>query len=111
MIKWIWRFVSVVCINAAVASETTVTSPWVWHDAEQHTVSAASFAHHWVFINYWAAWCRLCGMEVPELNAFFEKHKAQGVLVYGVNYDALTGVSLQRAVAHMGIVYPVLAEN
>ena len=39
----------------------------------------------WVYINYWAEWCKPCAEEVPELNAFSKAHP--DVLVLGVNFD------------------------
>src|SRR3990167_7707596 len=102
-----WLCVSGLCMGVGVAQP----SPWVWHDVHQQTVSASTWAHHWVFIHYWAAWCHVCASEVPAFNAFFAAHQKQGVLVYGVNYDGWTGNALRQAVVRMGITYPVLQED
>ena len=39
----------------------------------------------WVYINYWAEWCKPCAEEIPELNKF--SVQAQDVLLLGVHFD------------------------
>lgn len=37
----------------------------------------------WLFINYWAEWCKPCLEEIPELNAFAREHAARELDVSG----------------------------
>lgn len=62
----------------------------------------------WLFINYWAEWCKPCIREVPELNAL---HEQQGYTVLGVNYDGATGEALQEQIDKLKIRFPTLAED
>jgi thiol-disulfide isomerase/thioredoxin len=70
----------------------------------------------WVLINYWASWCAPCRKEIPELNAFYQAHK-KDVVVLGVNYNqemvlgknyAQSLSELHRTVSAVGIQFPVL---
>lgn len=60
-----------------------------------------------VYVNYWAEWCQPCREEIPELNAFQEKH-SDTVRVVGVNFDRLTGDTLAGQVKKLAIDFPNL---
>ncbi|NIB41987.1 TlpA family protein disulfide reductase [Pseudomaricurvus alkylphenolicus] len=62
----------------------------------------------WVFINYWALWCKPCRKEMPELNAFARE---AGVTVLGVNYDLPQGEELKRQSRALGISFNVLRQD
>ncbi len=92
---------ALVCANAGTA----------FHDARGNNIKTSQFNGKWVIINYWASWCDICLNEIPEFNNFYKKVKNKNVLVYGVNYDHLTGDDLTQAMNSAGIQYPVLVED
>lgn len=64
----------------------------------------------WVFINYWADWCKPCIKEIPELNHFARENGLK-VRVLGVNYDGLTGQDLSAQVDKMAIGFDVFEQD
>jgi len=40
-----------------------------------------------VVVNLWATWCTPCRAEMPMLNAFYEQHRQDGVIMVGVSTD------------------------
>jgi len=40
-----------------------------------------------VLVNFWATWCGPCRQEMPHLNKLYEKYKASGFVLLGVNVD------------------------
>jgi thiol-disulfide isomerase/thioredoxin len=62
----------------------------------------------WLFINYWAQWCKPCRHEVPELNALDAE---ANFAVLGVNYDGAVDEALQEQEAALSIAFPTLAED
>lgn len=80
-------------------------------DQHGRTVAAAQLEGHWLVINYWAEWCGPCRKEVPELNSLAEGLQGRRVSVLGVNFDALQGEELTRAVEALGIRYTNLARD
>jgi thiol-disulfide isomerase/thioredoxin len=63
----------------------------------------------WVFINYWAEWCKPCAEEVPELNRFAASKP--DVLVLGVNFDKPKVADLLRQTNGFRIEYPVVTND
>ncbi|MCZ6619005.1 MAG: TlpA disulfide reductase family protein [Gammaproteobacteria bacterium] len=72
------------------------------------------FSHwegRWIIVNYWAEWCAPCRKEIPELNRLHAERNSSGVVVLGVNYDALQGDVLLDLVKQMDIRFPVLVDD
>lgn len=64
----------------------------------------------WIFINYWAFWCKPCRKEVPELNAFAAANQ-QTVQLWAVNFDGVQGEQLIKEAEQLGFQFPVLTED
>ena len=82
----------------------------VLHDSEQQTIPLSSLQGKWLILNYWADWCDACRREVPQLNAFYRKHKGE-VQLLGVNFDQLASKRLRLAVRRLNFEFPVILEN
>lgn len=51
------------------------------------TFSLAGQAGKVVIINFWATWCAPCRAEMPALDAFYRKHRDEGLVVLAVSMD------------------------
>jgi thiol-disulfide isomerase/thioredoxin len=64
----------------------------------------------WVYINYWAEWCKPCAEEIPELNKFAQS--TPDALVLGVNFDKVPDpVLLLKQINAMKIKFPVVLND
>lgn len=69
-------------------------------------VSIAQHKGQWVFVNYWAEWCKPCIKEIPELNQLHAAH--DNVVVLGVNFDGEIGEALREQEQALGVEFPTL---
>ena len=62
-----------------------------------------------VMVNFWATWCGPCQQEMPHLNRLYEKYRASGFVLLGVNVDEDTRNAAAVA-TKMGLKFPVLPD-
>jgi peroxiredoxin len=63
-----------------------------------------------VLVNFWATWCAPCRKEMPHLNRLYEKYRASGFVLLGVNVDDDTSKAAAVA-AQLGLKFPVLLDS
>jgi cytochrome c biogenesis protein CcmG/thiol:disulfide interchange protein DsbE len=78
-------------------------------DLDGRTVRLSEFLGKAVVIDFWATWCPPCLFQVPELNAFWKKHRDAGdVAVLGVAVDTEGAEVVAPWVAEQKVEYPIL---
>jgi peroxiredoxin len=105
IIVWI---LSVAPVLTAMAGEQNDFSLPDTH-GKVHTLS--QYAGKWVVINYWATFCQPCIQEIPQLNAFHEKHKDHDAVVLGVDVENISLQWLKDFMDSVSISYPVLRSD
>jgi len=75
-------------------------------------VGLSQFRGQPVLINFWASWCLPCREEMPELVNSFESHKAEGLMILGVNLTYSDTLADAQAFAiEFNITFPVLLDK
>ncbi len=62
-----------------------------------------------VLVNFWASWCGPCRQEMPHLNRLYDKYRASGFTLLGVNIDDDAKHGAATA-AKWGLKFPVLLD-
>ena len=63
-----------------------------------------------VLVNFWATWCGPCRQEMPHMNRLYEKYRASGFVLLGVNVDEDPHNAASVA-AKLGVKFPVLLDT
>ena len=63
-----------------------------------------------VLINFWATWCGPCQQEMPQLNKLYDKYRAAGFVLLGVNVDDDARHATDVA-GKLGLKFPVLLDT
>jgi peroxiredoxin len=56
-------------------------------DLDGQWASLADYEDRPLLINFWATWCGPCIVEMPELQAAYEQHQDDGLVILGMNRD------------------------
>jgi peroxiredoxin len=65
-----------------------------------------------IYLDFWASWCGPCQLELPQLEALYEKYKGRGFVVLGVAMDDPTTSGAVAPVARReGLTFPVLLDS
>ncbi len=83
--------------------------PATLQTVDSNTLKEADWKGKWVYINYWAEWCKPCAEEIPVLNKFAADH--QNVLVLGVNFDNPEPNAALQQVNRMRIDFDVVTND
>ncbi len=76
-------------------------------DIDGRTLQLSDYRGKWVLVNYWATWCAPCVKEIPELEAFHNKHKENKAVVLGLNMEQIELGKLRRFLEDKAVTYPV----
>ncbi|CAA0091502.1 Thiol:disulfide interchange protein TlpA [BD1-7 clade bacterium] len=67
------------------------------------------YSGQWLVVNYWAAWCKPCIEEIPELNEL--NHSNDDVNVIGINYDKKPAEQIAKDASKLDVAFPVALAN
>jgi peroxiredoxin len=77
-------------------------------DGEQ--VSLEEFSGQVVLMNFWATWCPPCKAEIPDIEAAYQLHQEDGLVVLGINVEE-SRETVEPFVEEFNITYPVLLDE
>ena len=99
-IAW-WRFQPHAVVDGALDAF------WAhqWDAPDGASLQMASFRGQPLLLNFWATWCPPCVEELPMLNTFYRKRRAQGWNVVGLAIDQPS--SVRKFLDRLPLDFPV----
>jgi cytochrome c biogenesis protein CcmG/thiol:disulfide interchange protein DsbE len=79
-------------------------------EGDGQMLSMADLRGRPVIVNFWASWCAPCRDEVPALQATYEKHRGEGLVVLGVDFNDVRR-DAKRFLERYGATYPVVYDG
>ena len=76
-----------------------------WEGPQGQAVAMADFRGRPLLLNFWATWCPPCVEELPMLDEFFRRHRAQGWQVLGLAIDQPSAV--RSFLARRPLAFPI----
>jgi thiol-disulfide isomerase/thioredoxin len=76
-------------------------------DLDGEMVDLADHRGKVVLLNLWAGWCGPCRREIPGLSRLHDRMGPDGLVVLGINIDALPRHRVRELSNDLGIRYPV----
>jgi peroxiredoxin len=73
-------------------------------------VSLSDFRGRLVLINFWATWCGPCEIEMPAIQAVYEKHQEEGFVVLAVAVDD-SAKNVRRFINERGLTFQTLMDD
>lgn len=64
------------------------------------TISLQDYRGEVVYLTFWASWCIPCRQEMPYLKQLWERHRAAGLQVIGINVEEDLAAAQQFALEH-----------
>jgi peroxiredoxin len=96
--------------GAAAPAPNTTAPDFTLRGADGRNLRLQELHGQVVLVNFWATWCGPCREEMPRLQAVYDKYRASGFVLLGINIDddprAALGVAQKLKVS-----FPVLLDT
>jgi peroxiredoxin len=74
------------------------------------TVTLSQFIGRPILINFWATWCGPCRLEMPEIQAIWEEHRDEGLVVLALDQDE-TAADVRVYFDELGLTFTALLDE
>lgn len=82
------------------------------NDFEGNPVSLSDFRGQPAIVNFWATWCAPCRIEMPALQATYEKYQDHGLVILALDQDEPLERAREFFYDEMGLTFiPLIDEN
>jgi peroxiredoxin len=97
-------------LSGAAVAPATLAPDFTLRSADGPNLRLLEQRGRVVLVNFWATWCGPCRQEMPHLNRLYEKYRASGFVLLGVNVDDDTRNAVGVA-TKLGLKFPVLLDT
>ena len=92
-------------VNVTARDRSTPT--FVVRTLTDSAITSQSLRGRVVLVNVWATWCTPCRVEMPLLEATWNRHRATGLVVLGASVDKGDPQTVRDFISERRISYPI----
>ena len=85
----------VLCASVQAAEEGMVAPNFKLKSLDGEEVSLSQFRGKYVLVNFWATWCGPCKIEMPSLEALYQRFKNKNFVLLAISND-MFGASIVK---------------
>jgi peroxiredoxin len=100
----------VACVASAAIAPATLAPDFTLRSVDGPNLRLKEQRGRVVLVNFWATWCGPCRQEMPQLNRLYEKYRASGFVLLGVNVDDDQRNAIGVA-TKLGLKFPILLDT
>ncbi|MDT8304375.1 MAG: TlpA disulfide reductase family protein [Anaerolineae bacterium] len=78
-------------------------------DVDGNAVRLSDFREQPVMINFWATWCAPCRIEMPAMQAVYEAHRDDSLVILAINQGE-TAAQARQFFTELGLSYSLLLD-
>jgi peroxiredoxin len=96
---------------ATLPQTTAVLAPdFALKTPDGEDVRLSDYRGEVVLVNFWASWCPPCNTEISTLEAYYQAHKDEGLVIIGVNVKESES-TVGDFVENNGLSFPVVLDK
>lgn len=97
-------------VKEEIAPRVGYTAPdFEVKDYTGKTVKLSDYRGKPVLLNFWATWCPPCKVEMPELQAAYQAHQQDGLILLGINLGE-SPATIKKYVEEQNFNWPMLPD-
>jgi peroxiredoxin len=100
----------VACVIDRAYGEPVAAPDFALRSLAQGNQRLSEYRGEVVVLAFWASWCGECREELRGLDAFYEQHREDGLVMLGINVDR-DGVRATQFARSLGLDFPVLLDD
>ena len=97
-------------LSTGILDVGDVAYDFTLNDLDGNLVSLSDYRGRPVVVNFWATWCAPCRIEMPELQAAYEKYQDDGLAILALDQDEPAEVASAYFYDEMGLTFTPLLD-
>jgi peroxiredoxin len=97
--------------NGVQAEETTRASNFTLNSLQGEEISLDQYKGKYLLVNFWATWCGPCKMEMPSLEALYQRFKTEEFDILAISNDMFGKTVVEPYIKANNLSFTILLDN
>jgi peroxiredoxin len=97
--------------NGALAEETTRAGNFTLKSLQGEEISLDQYKGKYLLVNFWATWCGPCKMEMPSLEALYQRFKTEKFDILAISNDMFGETVVEPYIKANNLSFTILLDK